>query len=579
MIKKIYLIFFLIILSSSVIAVNSTLYLSGAVYNNTRIFDYNVSIYNTTTLVSTNAVNSTLTSLGTSSSTTSSSFVSVLFSNLSNGSTPQYTYLDYNYNAASNGELRANITYANGTSALTETDAVSGASGGSFINNVSVTTPIVSIDWQARSPGGVTTVQYTGLSNVYVPGIINVSLQTGNYTVVSNTSGYAVTSTNYTFSSSYEERTFVFYTTNSINFAFFDEVSGNLINSTTVYAYVTSSIYSRNFSTTNGTYYIDLLTPANYTITYYASNYNSRNYFYTLNNASTTALNLYLANTNTSTVLLIQVRDSSLKPLSGAYVYQMIKNLSGTNDYISEMCLTDFNGRCQMSADVSTSSYKATTTYRYYVIYGGVTVGDSGYTLVSTTADAACESALPCLQLVASLGSSSLSTYFQIPYISFSLENTSQNNFELTVFDEYANIQNSCLYIYRYTGVSKTLMNSSCSSGTSSTINLFSNTSLGDSTTAEAYVVINGEYILLDTDTISNNDLGTQGNASFIVILFLGVILTVLFAFKGKASLALFSAAAATMILSLISSLPLISKGFITAFCLILIFVAVRLKE
>lgn len=494
----------------TVYAANSTLYLSANLYNNTRIFNYNISIYNSTGLVNYTAINSTLYSLGTSGTTTSSSFTSVLFSNLSNGSTPQYSYLDYNYNAVSNGELRANITYANGSSALTETDAVSGASGGSFTNNISLTTPIVSIDWQARSPGGVTTVQYTGLSNVYEPGIMTISLPAGDYNVYGNTTGYAVTSANYTLSSTYEERTFAFYTTNSISMSFFDEQSNALLNTTTVTAYITSSIYSTNFTTTNGTKYVDLLYPTNYTITFSAPGYSQREYIYEITNQSANFLSLYLINDSEDTAVLATVFTTAGIRLQDVDLYMQRKNLSGTNYYTVESCTTNALGECVLHAETPD------ITYRFLLYYLDDLRLDSGDTKVTSST----------ISFILSTTNTTLQDVFDQAYFQYRPINYSNST---KTFSFYFNDLNNaydqvCLKTQVRYGINNVNNNTNCTSSNTSTLTLVINSTVGDEWTASSYGVTSHNLtVQIDALSIpSIDEFGRNGLYLFGFIL-LGV--------------------------------------------------------
>lgn len=368
-------------------------------------------------------------------------------------------------------------------------------------------------------------------------------------------------------------------TPNYLNISFYDENNTSIILGTTIVFSITGSGFSYNNTTSTGSALVAGV-PANSTlaIIYSAPGYNQRAFYANLSSGNNSLI-LFLRTTSSSTPLLIQVQDQALSRVSQALVYQTVKNLSGTNYYTTEICQTDSNGQCIMSADISTSTYRATTTYNFVVYYNGTQVGQSGDTVVATTASSACNSALPCLQLVVTIGNSALNTFFKIPDIEYSITNSSSNDFNFSLTDNNNIVSQICLTSYMHTGATSTQTNRSCVSSSNGTLTVFSNSSLGDYTEFVGTAVIAGQTYYIDTQTVPNQSSGGDGSLLFIVFGGVGILLTVILAYKGQGSLALIMGVVAVDILFLISSLPGLAKGFVVAVTLILLLVVSRLKE
>lgn len=369
---------------------------------------------------------------------------------------------------------------------------------------------------------------------------------------------------------------------NNNTFYFYDEITQLLITGINVSISATSTVNASNTTTTNGSATISNLTFNLYTITYSAPGYNQRQYTTFLPISSTTTIPLYLRSTALSQPVLLQVVNQAQQKVNNATVYMNKKNLTGNNDYIVEMCVTDINGQCIVSADVTTTTTIANTTYRFIVIYNARTVGDSGYTKISTTANSACNSYLPCVQLQATLATNPLQTFFNIANMQYNTVSytRSSNIFSFSVVDTTATVQTVCLKTVVRAGATYLTTNSTCSTSAATTITLFSNASLGDETTATGYIVANdGTTILISTLSVANNDSGGVGNVLFFLfvgLLFLG---TMFFSYKLNASLAILMVGGMSVILFYISSFPLITNSLIVGGAIIILVVIARTRE
>lgn len=411
------------------------------------------------------------------------------------------------------------------------------------------------------SPGGILnfSINYTGYTNTSdtgsvstTNGIAYIPLFNGSYDVrifdaVNGSIAYGSSNVTLTANPYLQSYNFTLYLSNTINIVFIDEINLTRINWSTMQFYLTGELFSYNGSTNNGTANFSLIQPDNYIITYYSNMYTTRNYVYSLQNQSQITIYLYARPIANSTVVLITVNDQNTNAVSNATVYSRIKNLSSGDYYINEMCLTDNNGQCQITADVSTTTYKATTTYNFILYYRGVLVGSSGDTVLSGST----------LNLRANVGSSQTTNYFQLMEVQFtniSFDNTT-NTFSATVSDPYDNLATICLTTYRRTGSSTTQTNVSCNTGSTATPSVSTNTALGD----ENYAVLTGTYynqtIIFDTSNGEvNNTAGTNYKAAYLIFVFLALIIVIFMGTKSLATTGMVFVAGIVIILAKVSS-------------------------
>jgi len=158
---------------------------------------------------------------------------------------------------------------------------------------------------------------------------------------------------------------FSLYSTNSFLLEFFDSQTLQLLNNTNVTFFMMGET-AFNASTNNGTYYVDLLLPSEYTIVSTAPGYRQNQYIVTLTDRSHTPIDIYLVNETDSSLVLLTVQDKYGNDIQGADItVQKYVN----NAWIDEQILrTDQNGQTE-GAFIVTTAY-----YNFYIDYGGVTV-------------------------------------------------------------------------------------------------------------------------------------------------------------------------------------------------------------
>lgn len=492
-----------VLLCAPVLAANTTVFVTGQYYGNyTRLYDYTLSIYNSTGIVTQTGINSTqLNLIKASNSTASGSFVPVQFFQ-PNGSILTSTNINIPVNCLSTCEVYLQLYYSNGSTVNTEVESASGTSDLGFTTNVTLNVPLYQmIVWARASVAGTQNIcSGSGDCNISfkTPGHVNVSLEPGTYLFYANDSRYAINSESRTIAGNYQNFTYTFYTTNSILFQFFDEVTLSLLNTTTTTAYVTSSIYSTNFTTSNGTRYVDLLQPTTYIITYSSTGYGQREYIYDLSNQSTTVLNLYLINDSDDTIVLATVFNTVGRRVESANIYLDKKNLSGTDYYTVETCTTNALGQCLLHVDLYD------TTYQFRIEYNGEFVFNSNDTKVSSTA----------ISFTIVTSTTGLGEIYSIGLFDGNISySNSTKTFTYNFYDTDDVFSQVCMKTTIRRDTVTSLNATNCSTSQYGTITLSINTSVGDEWTGIAYGVLpNSETNQLDALSIVVSEFKTQFN-------------------------------------------------------------------
>ena len=158
---------------------------------------------------------------------------------------------------------------------------------------------------------------------------------------------------------------FELYTLNSVNLTFYDSQTNTILNNTNISIEFIGAL-SFNDSTSNGTLYVDLLTPSMYTLSYTAQGYRKGSYVFTVTNNTITSLTLYLDLDNSTSLALITVKDIYSKdPVKDAEI--TIQRYINNNWKTEQILITDFNGQNEAWFVVSTEFYN------FLVKVGGVT--------------------------------------------------------------------------------------------------------------------------------------------------------------------------------------------------------------
>lgn len=338
-----------------------------------------------------------------------------------------------------------------------------------------------------------------------------------NTTIVSvNASGFISNSTTFSY---YEGETKYVYLTpnNTINMLFVDEQTGNVINSTTIFAYFNNNVFAYNKSTTNGSITQTNLSAGQYNFTIVASGYAQRQYTYNINIWSNDTIVFYLLNSNNATAVRFTVLNQAYQPLRQATVNALKRNLSGLNYYNVADCTTDNNGECIIYLEL------LSPTYRFLTEYGSITrissdtvLSRDTYTIVLTTTTSSLQNVLGSNNIQSSLVSSG-----SIGSTVFTYTTNNPSNEPVT----------STLVVYRRYGNRLIELERSTSSSVSNIIvSSAVNASLGDEIIAEGYVEVEGSNLLTHQTTVVDNAQGASLGASMLILV-LCVVFTVIFMF------------------------------------------------
>lgn len=177
----------------------------------------------------------------------------------------------------------------------------------------------------------------------------------GTYSVQAICENYATSTKNITVTAASHSLTFDMFTKNSINMTFIDANTNNVLNTTTITIQIIGATSQTN-TTINGTLYIDLLNPSDYTLIFDAYGYRQGSYIFTLVEGSTQAYTFYMELTNQTSLALITVKDKYSKdPIRNSHVtIQKYFNNAWITDQIIQ---TDFNGQTEAHFVVSTAFY------------------------------------------------------------------------------------------------------------------------------------------------------------------------------------------------------------------------------
>lgn len=195
-------------------------------------------------------------------------------------------------------------------------------------------------------------IQFSLVNGTYI-----LSFVSSNYTLANTTLIINITA------SKLPNYTFVIYSINSFNISIWDEIKGkpspfNTTASTPVSFEISSNVYSTNFSTSNSSYYIDLLTPSDYRISYITDKYRQRQYYFTITNGTHQVLDLYLLSITNGTLTTFTITDQNANPVLN-YTFQAQRYYIYSNTYeIIAMAKTDAQGKVSIDLQQNNAFYK-----------------------------------------------------------------------------------------------------------------------------------------------------------------------------------------------------------------------------
>ena len=145
-----------------------------------------------------------------------------------------------------------------------------------------------------------------------------------NFNVTIDDPNFAITTEEFYVNSSTQNETVFLYIINSVNIFIRDEITNALLDNTTFALEFVGTAGAFNASTSNGTYYAELITPDDYQIRYYSTSnslYNLRSYTFTLTNQSFNEITLYaIENNQTLSTVAFNVFSTDLEPVEGATI-------------------------------------------------------------------------------------------------------------------------------------------------------------------------------------------------------------------------------------------------------------------
>jgi len=308
-----------------------------------------------------------------------------------------------------------------------------------------------------------------------------------------------------------------FYTMNSFDFEFRDEITKSLLNDRNITIELISDVFSNNYTTSNGTLFVDLLTPSLYNIRYSSNNYNERFYYAYLTDRTYNNLSLYLLSTGanvTATVL-----DNNNRPLEDAYIKVLRYDLATNSYLIREIGKTNFEGETKLNLQLNAEFYKFIIEYPF----GTVEKVTSPTYIYETT-----------LTFQITLGEAVGEDFFNSQGVNYALTfNNNTNNMRFTYSDSGSSVSQGCLEIYRNKLKESVLYNTTCVSDSSASIILGITNTTGGTFEAKGFVYLGSTKYYLTSLSHTFDESRFAGNLGMLLIIFL----TIVFAFIGAWSL------------------------------------------
>jgi len=344
-------------------------------------------------------------------------------------------------------------------------------------------------------------------------------LPNGTYLLFVDAENYAYGYKNITINTSaeYVNETIYLYTYNSISFVFRDEETLGLINNVSIE--LISSSYSNNYSTTNGTLYIDNLTADTYTIRYDSDGYYERTYYFVLTNQSHTNITLYLV-ANTTTEVDAYVYDEINNKVEDAYIKVLRYDLASNSYILREIAKTNFNGQTKLHLKLNDEYYKFIIEYPL----GTVKETTSPTYIYSTT-----------LNFQIELNEAVAEDFYNYKNLNYDLSfNNATNNFRFNYVDSENTLSRACLYVYVQDVLNgDTLYNYTCVSSSSATILINVANTSGTTYIGKAYADFgDSELYFLDSVIYSFEVLSVGGKQALFWLIIVTIVIIFIFSWS-----------------------------------------------
>lgn len=357
-------------------------------------------------------------------------------------------------------------------------------------------------------------------SSTTTTGTAHLGLVQGyTYNITISAPGYSSTSVLLNTNASTHTYNFDLYKSNTLNITYYDEITHQIINTTTITSSFISDIYAINKTTTTGGIQVTLYAPSNYSIRSSASGYYSRNYQFNLVEGTFAYLNLSLLDTGNGTIVTITVKDTLDTPIENAIV-KINKYDITTNTYPTvEIRSTNFEGKTQASMVLNDPEYTFTIERNGRVLLMTTPSQIYGTTLtliVDTTQNTGFE------QIFTKYGLSGNVTHQR-----------ATQNVQYQYNDASNTLTNACLTIYSLTET-RTQHAKTCSAATSGTITIALPEQNGTSYQAIGTITTpNNHTYTLDTIWITFNETIPEDGMGLFMLFLMLILFVLAFAAAG----------------------------------------------
>lgn len=340
-------------------------------------------------------------------------------------------------------------------------------------------------------------------------GVANFSLIRGEYNISVEPLGYEFKTYLINLSTNTTNYYSLHYTRNSISFNFTDEITRLLVNTTTISVELISDAFSNNYTTANGTLYVDLLTPESYSIRYRATGYTERFYSLTLEDNYHYFLTLKMLNSSIATNCSIKVHDNIGNAVESATV-KLLKYDVATNSFIlNQVVDTNFEGEAYASVVENTEYYK------FIIEYDGSQVFSTSATYIFSCP----------LEFYINIAESGFTEHFTSTGLMGNITHDYSSHLSQFLWTDNNNVASSaCVYVYKYPDM--TLYNSTCGAGSSGVIYVGISNATADSYIEKGYVTTGGKSYLVSTNFVTYTITSPSGTLGvfMLIIVFLTVV-------------------------------------------------------
>ena len=305
----------------------------------------------------------------------------------------------------------------------------------------------------------------------------------------------------------YQWHNFSVYTFNSVDFTFKDATNLTTLDWQTITLELISSVYANNYSTTNGSIYVDLLSPTSYAARYTGANYHEQFYYFNLVNFTANSITLYLDPNSTYSEVTVTVINEIGDPVENAYVKVLKYDINSNSYLLQEIVKTDFEGKNTVHIDLNNEFYKFIVEYPL-----DTQVKETSPSYITSTS----------ITIPITIETPVATSFFSMYDIEYSLVyNNDTQNFRFSYTDNNAVVSQACLDIDTVSITGNTDYNSSCISSATGTILLHVAEVNGTTYEATAYVYINNKQYVLDKaqHTFYSADIAGKSGALIVVIM------------------------------------------------------------